>query len=397
MRVITLETTTTSLQPWKDSEMSENIPFLDLGATYRELQPELDEAYARVMASGWYLLGDELEAFEDEYASYTEARFCVGVASGLDALILALRSVGVEPGHEVIVPSNTYIATWLAVSALGATPVPVEPDPVTHNIDPDLISAAISERTRAILPVHLYGRPAPMGRILDIARSRGLMVVADGAQAHGARYGGRGLGALGDAVAWSFYPGKNLGAFADAGGVTTDNADIADQLRVLRNYGSRKKYHNESRGVNSRMDELQASFLRVKLAHLDDWNGRRRLVAQRYLGGLSDLSSVQPPCSNAEEVGAWHLFVIRCRSRDLLQAELGRLGVQSLIHYPIPPNLQIAYRDEHFAPQPVAEQLAKEVLSLPMGPHLSAGQVDGVLAAISEIDSSGILPAFDLI
>jgi len=253
------------------------IPFLDLGAAYRELKTEIDAAVHRVLDSGWYILGPEVEAFEAEWAAFCEADHAVGVANGLDALILALRALDIGAGDEVIVPSNTYVATWLAVTAVGARPVPVEPDLATHNIDPARIAAAISPATRALLPVHLYGQPADLDPILTIARQHGLTVIEDAAQAHGARYKGQRIGAHGDVVCWSFYPGKNLGAQGDGGAVTTNRADLADRISVLRNYGSRVKYVNEVQGVNSRLDPIQAAVLRAKLRHLDAWTERRRI------------------------------------------------------------------------------------------------------------------------
>lgn len=347
------------------------IPFLDLGAAYRELKPEIDAAVARVLDSGWYILGPEVEAFEAEWAAYCEAAHGVGVANGLDALTLALRALDIGPGDEVIVPSNTYIATWLAVSAVGARPVPVEPDPATHNIDPARIAAAITPRTRALLPVHLYGQPADLDPILALAQRHGLAVVEDAAQAHGARYRGRRIGAHGDAVCWSFYPGKNLGAMGDGGAVTTNRADLAERIRRLRNYGSDRKYVNAERGVNSRLDPLQAAVLRVKLRHLDEWTERRRAVASVYLQGLAGGGLTLPHVPEwADPV--WHLFVIRSPERDALQARLTEAGIGTLIHYPIPPHMQKAYADLGIAPEalPIARQLAAEVLSLPMGPHL---------------------------
>ncbi len=264
-----------------------NVPFLDLKTPYYEIKEELDAAWHRVMASGWYVLGQEVESFEHEFAAYCEAKHCVGVGNGLDALYLILRAMEIGPGDEVIVPSNTYIATWLAVSMTGATPVPVEPDEVSYNIDPALIEAAITTRTKAILPVHLYGLPADLEPILKIASRHGLRVLEDAAQAHGARYKGKRIGAHGDAVAWSFYPGKNLGAFGDGGAVTTNDRHLAEKLRALRNYGSRVKYVNEVKGVNSRLDPLQAAVLRVKLKYLDEWNERRKRVASLYLERLA--------------------------------------------------------------------------------------------------------------
>ena len=365
------------------------IPFLDLKAPHVELRTEIDAAIARVLDSGWYILGPEVEAFEAEFAGYCQADHAIGLANGLDALHLALRAMDVGPGDEVIVPSNTYIATWLAVSQCGATPVPVEPDPATHNIDPARIEAAITPRTRVILPVHLYGQPADLDPILAIARKHGLRVLEDGAQAHGARYKGRRIGGHGDAVAWSFYPGKNLGALGDGGAVTTNDAQIADRLRVLRNYGSRVKYVNEVQGCNSRLDPLQAAVLRVKLAHLDDWNARRTVLAQAYLDGLRDTGLVLPHVPDWAQP-AWHLFVVRHRQRDDLQRALTEAGIGSLIHYPIPPHKQQAYAEAGYPADafPLASQLAGEVLSLPMGPQLLNEQARVVVAAVRNVVSA---------
>lgn len=348
-----------------------NVPFLDLGAAYRELQTDIDAAVARSMASGYYIGGPELEAFEDEFATYCGAAYAVGVANGLDALHLALRAMDVGPGDEVIVPSNTYIATWLAVSQCGATPVSVEPDARTYNIDPARIETAITRRTKVILPVHLYGQPADMDPILAIARKHGLKVLEDGAQAHGARYKGQRLGAHGDVVAWSFYPGKNLGAMGDGGAVTTNDAQIADRIRMLRNYGSRVKYVNEVQGYNSRLDPLQAAILRVKLAHLDGWNARRSAIAARYQQGLVGCGLTLPHVPDWAEP-TWHLYVIQHPQRDALQKKLGGAGIGTLIHYPIPPHLQQAYAAAGYVQGqfPIAEELANQCLSLPIGPHL---------------------------
>lgn len=271
------------------------VPFLDLKPGYDELRGELDAAYKRVMDSGSYLLGKELEQFESEFAAYCEADFCVGLGNGLDALHLIMRGYGIGTGDEVIVPSNTFVATWLAVSYAGATPVPVEPDPTTFNIAPERIAAAITSRTKAVIPVHLYGQPADMDPIMTISRNHGLKVIEDNAQAHGARYKGRRTGSLADAAAASFYPAKNLGAFGDAGALTTNDAELADRVRTLRNYGSKKKYHHDCQGHNSRMDELQAAFLRAKLKRLDEWNSRRGAVAARYLSELDGASSLKLP------------------------------------------------------------------------------------------------------
>ncbi len=359
------------------------IPFLDLGAAYREQKPEIDAAVHRVLGSGWYILGPEVEAFEADWAAYCEAKHAVGLANGLDALILALRALDIGPGDEVIVPSNTYIATWLAVSGVGATPVPVEPDPATHNIDPTRIETAITQRTRAILPVHLYGQPADLDPILDIARRHGLRVVEDAAQAHGARYKGRRIGAHGDIVCWSFYPGKNLGALGDAGAVTTNDAALAERVALLRNYGSRQKYVNEAQGVNSRLDPIQAAILRVKLEVLDNWTDRRRAVAAAYSEGLKESGLILPHLPDWAEP-AWHLYVVRTSDRAGLQARLAEAGIGTLIHYPIPPHMQAAYANLAIAPDalPLARDMASEVLSLPMGPHLTQAEAEHVIAAV---------------
>lgn len=362
-----------------------SIPFLDLQAAYLELKTEIDAAVARVLESGWYILGPEVEAFEAEWAEYCEAKYAVGLANGLDALILALRALDVRPGDEVIVPSNTYIATWLAVSAVGATPVPVEPDPATYNIDPNRIAAAITPQTKVLLPVHLYGQPADMDPILTIARQHGIAVVEDAAQAHGARYKGRRVGGHGDIVCWSFYPGKNLGALGDGGAITTNRADLADKIQVLRNYGSRQKYVNEVQGANSRLDPLQAAVLRVKLTVLDAWAERRGAVAAAYAEGLAGADLILPHVPNWAGP-AWHLYVVRTPGRDALQARLTEEDIGTLIHYPIPPHMQAAYAALGIAPEelPLARQLAGEVLSLPIGPQLDPGDVRHVIAQFAD-------------
>jgi dTDP-4-amino-4,6-dideoxygalactose transaminase len=365
-----------------------DVPFLDLKAAYLELKNEIDAAVARVLASGWYILGEEVEAFESEFAAYCEAQHTIGVGNGLDALHLALRAMEVGPGDEVIVPSNTYIATWFAVSHAGAKPVPVEPLETTYNLDPGKIEAAITEHTKAILPVHLYGQPADLDPILQVARRHGLRVLEDAAQAHGARYKGKRIGSHGDAVAWSFYPGKNLGAMGDGGAVTTNDKTIAERIRLLRNYGSSEKYVNDERGFNSRLDPLQAAILQVKLRHLDDWNDRRRFIAAQYMGELKDGNLNLPKVSNwADPV--WHLYVVRTPHRDDLSRHLRSAGVDTLIHYPIPPHLQPSYRDLTRSEDnlEVAEQISREALSLPIGPHLSNMDLSEVLAALSSFKS----------
>lgn len=362
--------------------MKVTVPFLDLKAAYEELKVELDRAALATLASGWYIGGGEVEAFEMSFAAYVGARHCVGVGNGLDALTLALRAGGVGAGDEVLVPSNTFIATWLAVVQVGAVPVPVEPDPTTHNVTAAGLAGAITARTRAVIPVHLYGCPAPIDEIANLARAHGLFVVEDAAQAHGARWDETRIGGHGHAAAWSFYPGKNLGAMGDAGAVTTNDPDLAEKIRMLSNYGSRERYVHEMQGVNSRLDPLQAGMLSVKLTHLDSWNERRRSVARRYRDGFArtDLTLPAPP-QVADPV--WHLYVVRSEKRDELKAHLARHGVQTLIHYPCPPHRQGAFKGMNHS-LPVAEKLAREVLSLPIGPHLTDSQVDLVINAVSD-------------
>ena len=363
------------------------VPFLELKPGYEELRGEFDAAYHRVMDSGLYLLGKELEQFEDEFAVYCQADYCVGVGNGLDALHLILRAYEIGVGDEVIVPSNTFIATWLAVSYAGAIPVPVEPNLETFNIAPERIEASITSKTRAIMPVHLYGQPADMDPILSIAQNHGLRVIEDNAQAQGARYKGRRTGSLGDAAAVSFYPAKNMGAYGDAGAVTTNDAEIADRIRTLRNYGSRRKYQNDCQGYNSRLDELQAAFLRVKLLKLDEWNERRRAVAARYLNELSGVVGLELPSVPEWAQPVWHLFAVRHRQRDTLQTALSAAGIGTLIHYPIPPHLSGAYADTGWNPGdfPVAEEIARTELSLPLGPHLDLEMQQIAIRAIRQL------------
>ena len=367
------------------SKGSGQVPFLDLRAAYEELKEEIDEAVARVLGSGYYLLGKEVEALEEEFAEHLNVEYCVGVGNGLDALHLALRALGVGQGDEVLVPSNTYIATWLAVSYAGAVPVPVEPDERTYNIDPEKLEAAITDRTRAIIPVHLYGQPADMDPILEVARKHNLWVLEDAAQAHGACYKGKRVGGLGDIAGWSFYPGKNLGAFGDGGAVTTNNGELADRVRVLRNYGSRTKYFNEVRGFNSRLDEIQAAVLRVKLKHLDEWNRRRRNIAELYRRELEGCNLILPYVPEWAEP-AYHLFVVRSGQRDALQQYLKTQGIGTLIHYPVPPHLQQAYCEIGLAAGtlPISERIHREVLSLPIGPHVTEAQVETVTRAVCQ-------------
>ena len=356
------------------------IPVLELLPSYQELAPEIDEAIKGLLSSGWYIGGPAVEQFETEFAAYCEAPHCVGVANGLEALALSLRALGVGSGDEVIVPANTYIATWLAVSMAGATLVPVEPDAATHCIDPNRIVEAISPRTRCIMPVHLYGHPCDMDAINAIAREHGLLVVEDAAQAHGASLDGRKIGTHGDAVAWSFYPTKNLGAFGDAGAVTTRDPALAERLRLLRNYGSAVKNVNDIKGYNSRLDPIQAAILTVKLRHLDAWQERRRKIAALYADAFGGLNDAIAPITAPGAVHGWHLYVMQFDERDRVHRALAERGVRTLEHYPIPPYLQQAYVEfsGRAAEWPIATSLANRVLSIPMGPHLSledAGKV----------------------
>jgi dTDP-4-amino-4,6-dideoxygalactose transaminase len=363
------------------------VPFLDLAAAYEELRAPLDAAVERVLSSGRYLFGAELTALEQSFASYVGTRHCVAVGSGFDALWLSVQAFGVGEGDEVIVPGNTYFATWLAARKTGARPVPVDPDPETHNLDPRLVEAAITPRTRLIIPVHLYGQTAEMDAIGAVASDQNLLVLEDAAQAHGARFRGRRAGALGTAAAWSFYPSKNLGALGDGGAVTTDDDELAEKLRALRNYGSSEKHTHELDGMNSRLEELQAAVLRVKLEQLDSWNERRRSVAARYLAGLVDTSLVLPTVPPETEP-VWHLFVVRSQRRQELQRKLEGAGIETAIHYPRAPHRQPVFADLAVAPEsvPVSEQLQHEVLSLPIGPHLRDDQVEYVINRVRAFD-----------
>jgi dTDP-4-amino-4,6-dideoxygalactose transaminase len=349
------------------------VPFLDLKSHYLELQDDLDRAYQRVMDSGWYILGAEVEAFEQDFAAYAGVRHCVGVGNGLEALQLIMMGYGIGAGDEVIVPANTYIASWLSISYTGAKPVPVEPGAATYNLDPGLVERAITPRTRAIMPVHLYGQCVEMDLLWAIAERHGLKIIEDAAQAHGGKYRDRMAGNLGDAAGFSFYPTKNLGAFGDAGAVLTNDAELADKVRVLRNYGSRQKYFSEVKGHNSRLDPLQAAMLRVKLSCLDEWNQRRREIANLYLESLRGLPGLGLPQVRSGVLPVWHLFVITHPDRTRLQEYLEERGVGTLVHYPVPPHLTPAYQEMgHQAGDfPITERMADTVLSLPMSPHLS--------------------------
>jgi len=325
------------------------------------------------MQSGFFILGNEVSTFESEFAEYCQTKYCVGVANGLEALFLVLKAWGIGPNDEVIVPSNTYIATWLAVSQTGAIPVPVEPLKETYNIDPKKIEYAITEKTKAIIPVHLYGQPADMDKIHKIANRYGLNVLEDAAQSHGALYKDKKTGSLGDAAAFSFYPTKNLGAYGDGGAITTNDFNLAEKIRLFRNYGSSRKYFHEIKGYNSRLDELIAAFLRVKLWHLDKWNKHRQKIASWYLRNLKNtFPDLVLPMVSPWATPCWHLFVVRSKNRNMLQQSLKEYNIQTLIHYPIPPHKQKAYSDLNFSLKlPISEKLSNEVLSLPIGTHLT--------------------------
>ena len=370
-----------------------SVPFLDLGRLHQEIQGPLSAAFRRVLDSGHFIMGPELEAFEAEFAEYCGVKYCIGVGNGLEALHLILRAYGIGTGDEVIVPANTYIATWLAVTYAGARPVPVEPEPHTYNIDPTLIEAAINEQTKAIIPVHLYGQPADMHPISMLASKYKLKVIEDAAQAHGARYKEALCGNLGDAAGFSFYPTKNLGAFGDAGAVTTNDDDLADRIRLLRNYGSRVKYQHEIKGFNSRMDPLQAAFLRIKLKHLNVWNKRRREIAVRYLESLANVTNIELPAVPVWARPCWHQFVIQHPRRNELQQYLNNAGIATLIHYPVPPHLSEAYAQAGWKKGdfPITEKISENVLSLPIDPNFSPESEVQIIQAIRNFAQSNKL------
>ena len=359
-----------------------NIPFLDLQGSNLLLKNELEIALSRVLKSGWFIMGPELQAFERDFAEYCNTRNAIGVGNGLEALHLILRAYGIGPGDEVIVPSNTFIATWLAVSQCGARPIPVEPEQTSFNLDPAGISKVLSKKTKAIIPVHLYGRPAEMDLINKIASDNNLIVIEDAAQAIGATYRGRSVGNLGHTAATSFYPGKNLGALGDGGAILTNDDDLADRVRLLRNYGSNEKYVHQVSGFNSRLDELQAAFLRIKLKKLDQWNVQRKELAAFYLSSIKNIN-VELPSVEEDFDSVWHLFVVRSQRRDELKAYLEGAGVSCGIHYPIPPHLQGAYSAMKYTNLPIAEQMAKQVLSIPIYPELQMSDAARVVELIN--------------
>lgn len=365
--------------------MAPLVPFLDLKSAFNEIAPQVTRRVEAVLAEGQYILGPECAAFEQEFATFVGVSDCVGVGNGLDALRLSLAAIGICAGDDVLVPSNTFIATWLAVSATGARPVPVEPDEVTLNVSPSALSSSLTSRTKAVIPVHLYGLPADMQAISEWARGNGLWVIEDACQAHGARYQGRRVGSFGDLAAWSFYPAKNLGAYGDGGAVTGNDSEVIQRVRQLANYGSSNKYEHAEKGWNSRLDEIQAAILRVKLTRLDQWNQRRAEVAERYLSGIRH-PDIRLPHTPPWAQSAWHQFVIRSPNRDPLAEHLRNRGVETLIHYPVPPHGQPAYEEDGNAILPIAERLSSEVLSLPIGPHMTNRQVDIVIDALNSFE-----------
>lgn len=366
-----------------EPHLADIIPFVDLTRQHDQIAAELQAAMQDVLTSGWFIQGPKLEAFEKEFAAYCKVGHCVGVGNGLDAIVLLLKAYGIGPGDEVIVPTNTFIATWLAVTAVGATIVAVEPDEQTHNMAPAGAAAAITPRTRCIIPVHLYGQPADMDPLMDLASKHGLIVIEDNAQAQGALYKGRPTGSLGHAAATSFYPGKNLGALGDGGAIVTRDPDIARKVRMLRNYGSERKYDHQELGCNSRLDEIQAAILSVKLRHLDSWNQERRAIANRY-AQLLPQSTVQCPSVPSWAQPVWHLYVIRSPHRDALQNHLQAQGIQTVIHYPVAPHKQACYASNMpDANHPLAEQLSREILSLPMYPGLTEAEQRRIAEAVA--------------
>lgn len=372
------------------SAVKMKVGSVDFQKEYRTLQKELDAAYKRVMESGNYILGPEVSNFEKEFANYCQVRACVGVGNGLDAIHLSLRALGIGAGDEVIVPSNTYIATWIAVSLTGAIPVPVEPNEETFNLNPDLIEHAISCKTKAILPVHLYGQPAEMAPIKEIAERHDLKMIDDAAQAHGAKYDGQMVGSLADVTAFSFYPTKNLGAFGDGGCITTNNSELAEKIRALRNYGESEKYVNDYIGFNSRLDEIQAAFLRVRLKHLNEMNSKKCFIASKYLKEITNVSIVLPRVIvNSSPV--WHQFVIKTASREEFRTYLSKNDIHTLIHYPTPPYLQKAYRslDLNAANLRLTTDLSRKVISLPVHWTMNEEMIESVIKSVNLFSPKG--------
>ena len=362
-----------------------SVRFLDLKSIHKEIQEEIQEAISSVLDSGVYISGDSVNEFETNYAKYLGAKYCVGVANGLDAIKLSLMALNIKDGDEVIVPSHTFVATWLAVSELGAIPVPVEPDTDIYSINISQIEEAITKKTKAIIPVHLYGQPVDMDKIIIIAKKYGLYVIEDAAQAHGATYKDKKIGSHGDLVAWSFYPGKNLGAIGDAGAVTTNNKEYAEKIRVLGNYGSRIKYINEEKGINSRLDPIQAAVLNVKLKFLDTWNQQRKAIATSYLNEIDNDDLILPNKMSLSD-SVWHVFPVRSVNRDEIIKKLKNDDIETLIHYPVPPHKQKIYSHNYKNFNlDLSEKISNELLSLPIGPHMNFEDVEFVVRKVNSI------------
>lgn len=372
---------------WFDILVQVMIKFLDLQKVNQQYADELKEACIRVIDSGWYILGSELASFEKEFANFCGTKYAIGVGNGLDALSLVLRAwmeLGkLNAGDEVIVQANTYIASILSITENGLTPVLIDPDPTTYNLDPKKVREAITEKTKVILPVHLYGLLSPMEELINLAKEFGLLILEDAAQAHGASFNGKRSGSFGDAAAFSFYPGKNLGALGDAGAITTNDDELVSTLIAIRNYGAQEKYKNQYQGVNSRLDEIQAAMLKVKLKYLFDDTQHRQKIAQRYLNEIDNEYITLPHVSERTQEHVWHLFVIQTNHRDLLQQHLINDGIQTLIHYPIPAHKQNAYGALNNLTLPITEKLQHQVLSLPIGPELDWQQVSKITAAVN--------------
>ncbi len=360
-----------------------NYKFLDLKKINSRDSSLMKTIFSDVLNSGWYLLGEQLEKFESDYANYCKVRYCIGVSSGLDALVLILRALSLPPGSEILVPANTFVASFLAVNFAGYKPVPVEPDEFTMNISPQNIKKQITPETKAVIAVHLYGQPCDMQPIKQIAKAQDLYIIEDAAQAHGAIYQGRKAGSLGDIAAFSFYPGKNLGALGDGGAILTNNGSLAENIRKLRNYGSDSKYYHSVKGINSRLDEIQAGFLRTKLKHLDEDNAIRRNLAEVYLNEIKH-QNIKLPLAKTSSQSSWHLFVIRSSDRDGLKEYLAKNGVETMIHYPIPPHKQHCYNELNEISLPITEKLSKEVLSLPISPVMSEDDAKNISRIINQ-------------
>ena len=359
------------------------VKFLDLKSIHAEIQEEIQEAISKLLKSGVYIGGDLVNEFETSYAKYLDCKYCVGVANGLDAIKISLMALNIQDGDEIIVPSHTFVATWLAVTQCGATPIPVDCDLETYSIDCTKIENAITNKTKAIIPVHLYGQPARIDTILSIAKKYDLKVIEDAAQAHGAIYKNKKIGSHGDLVAWSFYPGKNLGAIGDAGAVSTNNKELAEKIRILGNYGSRVKYHNEENGINSRLDSIQAAILNVKLKYLDEWNSKRKNIARSFINEINKEKLILPSKFDLDDA-VWHIFPVRSANRSNFINYLKNSEIETLIHYPIPPHKQKIYK--HFYSNytlTVTEKITNEVFSLPIGPHIGEEEMDFVITKVN--------------